>query len=729
MAPEKKRRKRTKRGDAPQAGPETKPGRARRPKTLGLAWVFWFLVCLEVFAVFPGAMSSNYLPKTVWASATVGLGLLVLRPRISDRLEITFLGALWLAYLSWALLSLTWTPSARAGLDRLLALLLPTLGYLLAKRSRFWKSDIFWTCFAGVAGAVALIGILQYLPEKIVTHPVKTLVNWFPGTAVPRTTMGERNYAAMYFTLTAPFFAWFYFRAKGRRALVPLVVFLLSMLLLALVRARGAWLGCLASLAFLFLAGLTRKLRSHPGKTRVLVAALAAAAAMAIVLKPDARVASALGPAKRTISATLADFLNPSHRAQYWMEVLSVPLNPLTGGGFGNYPIHATPCTREKMVKSLNWEVHNDYLQAYVDLGIPGCALFCAVLAHLLFLAWKGRKSDGRILAAGAAIAGLCVQQFFTFTSELVSSLMWTAGAISILNSQKHIVPVIRPRVPPRFLFLLNLAAALWLFAFAAIAGYALRGDRLFRDTQRLIQAALSGNADYRRPEYAKRAAREIKWLVREVLPTMRFDANMRHVTCNQFAQFAMDAQDLASAETFSRYALSLHPTDRAVLFHLVKIALTEKKFDEAEKLLRRGVETFGNDPYDVFAPNLLNLLIATGRKAEAENLQQKMELNRIETPRAPSPKNGDKNAPCAVAFDWSDCRAAASYELYVWQVGEKKPEEPVRKDLVKSATSQPMLLKPGVTYLWQVRAMGRYGVQWGEPWVFRTAAAADAAP
>jgi len=99
-------------------------------------WIPWLIVSLVAFACLPGIMSGNYLPKTFWAAAMVGVGFVLVPPRRPYSFSLTLLGAAWLTYLAWALLSLLWAVQPRVGFERWLALILPTLAYLLAKRTR-----------------------------------------------------------------------------------------------------------------------------------------------------------------------------------------------------------------------------------------------------------------------------------------------------------------------------------------------------------------------------------------------------------------------------------------------------------------------------------------------------------------------------------------------------------------------------------------------------------------
>lgn len=697
----------------------------------------WLAVSLTVFACLPGMMSGNYLPKTFWAAVTIGLGLVLVSPRRRDELRLTLLGAVWLAYLGWALLSLAWAIQPRVALERWLALLLPTLGYLLARRTRFWESDLFWTGFSAIFALVALIGVLQYFFADI------PLIHDIPGTAVPRATMGQRNYAAMYMAVTIFFIARLYFRAPGRRVFLPAAGLLLGSLFLVVARSRGAWLAAAAGSVFFLAAGGGKGLWARRKRLAWLAGPAAAALLLAFTVGPQRGITEDMGR-KVDLAGTMKKAVDPSDRLEFWRGTLEIT-HPLLGAGFGNFPIVATPFDRESKVKTLNWEVHNDYFQAYVDLGIPGAALFSVFVLLLLRLAWKGR-SRGVVLAAGAAAVGLAVMQFATFTSEKVSTLIWFAGVAALLNGVREDKPILVLHPPGWTIRGINRLAAAWLLVFAVAVVYTIRGDREFRRGRDEIARAIYCQeiADHperysaREVEWARgagqydraRVIERLRWLAGRLLPSVPFDANMRHITCHQFAGLAMGLRDAEAAATFARAALELHPNDRICLFYLCQLSLMNGDYTRAWELLMKGVETFGYNPYQPhFAENLIGVYEKLGYPERAREVREKLEANRVISPLLLFPPTRTADVPIDARFDWEDCPGALSYDFYLWRVGEDTPPGPHCSGLDASEVRLRRPLQPGTTYLWRVWAVGRYGREESRIWFFRTAAAPGQKP
>jgi O-antigen ligase/tetratricopeptide (TPR) repeat protein len=712
-----------------QAARHKKAVKSPRPNPKGA--LLWLLVSLAVLAALPGMMSGNYLPKIFWVCLTVGIGLALLPPARRDRLPLSLLGAVWLAYLGWALISLNWALQPRVGLERWLVMIVLTLAYLLAGRTRFWESPTFWRGFSLIAGLAALIGILQYY------LPSFSPVNYFPGTAVPRGSMGHRNYAGMYFMVTLPFLARYYFSARGREVILPFVTLILAAGFLLLGKTRGAWVGLAAGIVFFLAAGGGKKLVRWRFRLTVLAGVLAAAVISVLTVKPPEPV-SKLMAGKADLVRTARTLLDTENRLTLWREIPGVT-HPLLGAGFGNFPILATPFAGDGKVKTLNWEVHNDYFQAYVDLGIPGAALFLAIFLILAWSAWRGRDR-GLILAAGASIVGLAVMQFTVFTMEVVSTQVWIAGVAAILNRQAGLRPIKEIPWPRRMSLPANYLLVGGLLLLALAIGWTIRGDREFRRVRGEVEKvmayreALEEGGDYpeairnrlrRELEYAlPRLQARLDRLADRVLPTMHFDSNMRHITCHQFAGLAWRLNDYRLTEKFARQALKLHPHDRTALTYLAAITLQQGRFAEASRYLEKGFETFGPNPYrPFFGENLARLYQSRGQSLRAREILEMMEAHRMAPPSTSLPLNRTRAVPVDSLLGWEDSPGAVSYDLYLWMEGEKNESPgPVATGLRESEFRPRRQLKSGTTYIWRVKAVGEYGEAAGQLWSFRTA-------
>lgn len=727
---------------------------------------FYLLVLCSCLASFPRLMSGNFLPKTLAASITLALGFLFLPPRRPPRLRLSLLGALWTAYAAWALASVLWAPQDRVVVERFASLMIPTLAYILARRTRFWLSDGFWDRFCILLGLVAAIGMAQINPAGLVPAPIHQAASWFTGTAVPRATLGHRNYASLFFLLAAPFLAWRFYAARTPwRAALALVVFAADLVFILYARTRSVWVALVLAATALLAAGAIPKMRQRRRRTAILAGGAAIAFLFAAV--NSAEFLKGMG-SKRSIPQTAAALSDPSNRLPMWTATFGIT-NPLIGGGFGNFPIHATPQSPDSKVKTLNWEVHNDYLQAYLDLGIVGCALFIGFFAVAAANAWRHRR-QGIVLAAGAALVAFCCVQFFTFIAEKISAQLMIAGALAIIQGQgraRHIVSKPMPRVLAVAAGPL-LAILLCLFAFGVWKS--IRGDYLFRQTNAMMNRLSSldktlRQADKHSPEELARARGELRELARRfhqrlnrlartVLPSMPFDANMRHITAHMFAGNALLARNPPVAEAFAHHALELHPNDHTAMGVLASVASERGQRQQARQWLEKAVaikkpdsgmrlevflarlrleqgepqaaidlleNSLGriqelDNPYSQALQALVKIYSQTGNAARARELTERSEANRVEKPAITAPRmyarivaqpGQDK---IAVPFRWTSSPGAEKYVLRVHRAGKDTWKNVLTLETRDGGTTVALPVLPEEFYYnSRVDALGKY--------------------
>lgn len=682
-------------------------------------WVFWLLACFTVFAVYRESISSNYLPKSLWASLSLGLGFLFILPLRSDRpgIELTRLGGLWLAYLAWIVLSFTWSAQPRVGFERLLALLLPTCAYLFARRVRFWESRVFWDICCGIICCVALLGILQYaVPEKHLPGLYKWLKETFPGTANPRSSLGHRNYASIYLLTVIPYVGWRYFKSRSwRDALLPLATLLLVCLFVLLARTRSAWAGAVVAGVFFLVAGGYRKLLAHRIRLIPFGVVLLIGLCLLPIVKPSSRDVEQISNKTENFET----IMDPGNRLSLWRVTLGIT-NPILGCGFGNFPIVLTPYSLDARVKTLNWEVHNDYLQAYLDLGVPGALLFLAATLYAIWLGWRGRR-NALLLAAGMSMVGIAVAQGVEFMSEKVSTLLWIGATVAILNSQGGGKPLARWLAPRGAVVLGRLAIGLYLIGFSIMVGYTLRGDHVFWVTEAVANGLRNVKKEYvavqNKPLAERRKEtqtyetnrrifeKELNNLMEKTVPAMQFDPNTRHVLFHKYMLLSNEFGLADPMRFFASQALALHPTDQVARLMLVSWEATHQNLDRATQLLEEGVKVFRYNPHSDLTKNLIKIYEHQNKADLAEAVQTESRQRWVVMPTQLYPAESATDVPVNPTLTWTASEVACTYDLYLWEMGDDTPEDPFLKDL--SENKAQLDLKPGTTYFWKVRASG----------------------
>ncbi len=96
--------------------------------------------------------------------------------------------------------------------------------------------------------------------------------------------------------------------------------------------------------------------------------------------------------------------------------------------------------------------------------------------------------------------------------------------------------------------------------------------------------------------------------------------------------------------------------------------------------------------------------------------------------PSSPDIPDGTVDVPLSSVLSWSPSEYATSYDLYLWESGQQKPDGPSATGL-RSPFYVPSELKYSTTYLWQSVARNVMGGSEGPVWSFTTIAPANNAP
>lgn len=192
-------------------------------------------------------------------------------------------------------------------------------------------------------------------------------------------------------------------RKSGRRQDTRLAVllgfsFLLLVYGLMLTRSRGGMLAFFVGTAVL----LVMAARHVPRKWLAIYAGLVALA----FLLADLSWGGAL-------VGRMADTFQDIHRAStgrfvIWRESwrLLFEQSPLWGIGLGLYSL-VWPPYRAPADASGGYFAHNDYLQVWIEAGLPGLLLFLALLTSVVWMVWQALRRDNLVGAVRIEIAGL----------------------------------------------------------------------------------------------------------------------------------------------------------------------------------------------------------------------------------------------------------------------------------------------------------------------------------
>ena len=240
--------------------------------------------------------------------------------------------------------------------------------------------------------------------------------------------------------------------STGSARRIAFVVVGFSIIALVLSGTRGAWLGAIAgSLSLLFL-----QLRSQPN-WRPSVKTIGVSFALAVALFA---LVSLISPVRRAASSrardVVAEGITGSGRTYLWRDALRMlPRYAIIGCGpeaFSKvFPQYRSEELARYSAGIANESSHNMYLDAAISFGIPGAALYLAIVLLALYRLFKRQAQESdpirQVVIAGVApaIVGAAVHNFFMY-DQIATGLYFYAFMALALIVTTSIKPT--PQVP-----------------------------------------------------------------------------------------------------------------------------------------------------------------------------------------------------------------------------------------------------------------------------------------
>lgn len=220
------------------------------------------------------------------------------------------------------------------------------------------------------------------------------------------------------------------------RFVTRFVAFALILAALAATIARGAWIAFVAgTAAFLFVR--RREIAASLRPRSLITISVACISAVALVVIPLI--------SRKETAGYLLNTASIRGRVWIWSVTGSMIYDaPLLGHGLGTFGLQfphyqadayaetwSVPFTNNASFASL---AHNDYLQIWSELGLPGLA---AVAGFVILTLSRGRKLRGDPVSLGcwAALVSILVSAAFGFPTHLPTSLMLLAVLTAVVEA------------------------------------------------------------------------------------------------------------------------------------------------------------------------------------------------------------------------------------------------------------------------------------------------------
>ena len=585
------------------------------------AYVCWLAMCLTPFVFIRQGVLQSYLPKMIWMTGWMAAAFAVTAVCAWQRggcasghsSKRAFYGPFWsgrgarnallFLYFAWAAVSLSWSDAPALGVERGAFFLLLIGVYHVAAWSRFWQRRGFWDFLCAIACVGAAIGLAQYGWANA------PWVHTIPGAASPQITLGHRNYASLWLSILLPIALWRYMRAESLwRAWLPLAAIALICAFLMAAKTRSVWLGTGMGALGVVAGGGWRLLlaRDTRMRTALLLGLSATALVVGLIVRPIEFGGQALTTEGKGIigvggwRASFRALVDSRNRFEIWEA--TVGKTPVfLGAGFGSFPLIYS---NWRQTRTLDWQTHNDYLQNWQELGVPGASLYGAFWLLLVVHAFRDRRRFPRALLWIVLL--LASAQMTTFLFKKLSTLILFAGLLAWYDhacgqpvrcgaGDSHspaggAISLLRlPRIPRWAGAAVGGAlVTLCLFHYARSALY---DSALFDFSARAESWATTFQSASAEDQASERMQRERWFLMGALSPwparieRLHLAAECRHLYSRRLTVFYAQAGAPVRAERMARVGLGVHPTDALLHWQLI-LALEQQGPNRRDALI-----------------------------------------------------------------------------------------------------------------------------------------------
>lgn len=394
--------------------------------------------------------NAHYLYELSIAAAFIALAA-SLHATSGRVMTISFLGLFLTAFVVWSGLSVFWSQVPYVSLVDFGALATAFAIYLIARLSRAGDTPI---------------------PASLILVPIggtimsAMLAQYFMGFE-PRAMFLNRNSAAALVNLAWPMVAIGFIRSNPGQFRAPILVGLLAAMFLAigLTGSRGATVAAVAGLLILSAAGIFR-FRAGRATIIIIIVALTSLLLSSILLE---------GAESGSIRSLADPGSAGASRFTIWAAAWDMIREaPLLGYGPGVFFL-AYPAFRLPADRSAGFFVHNDYLEFWLERGLPGLVLFLGIAIAALWLCMRyirdNRAPDthtstheGLMIATFTALSTAAVHGVFSYNLQLMPFLILACLLIAEFEHASSQSGPIRILIPP-----LQRPAAVIMLAAAAL--------------------------------------------------------------------------------------------------------------------------------------------------------------------------------------------------------------------------------------------------------------------
>jgi len=316
---------------------------------------------------------------------------------------------LLLSLVTWATLSGTWAFNSTETWVCLVRLLITSIAFINVFILCFGHREIF-TGVAYLLTGILLLQALQslsFLLTQMGSMSFSEIVLALKGNA------GNKNIYAASLMIKIPFTLFGILYLTGYRRLFFFASFFLGTLIIVLLNSRTTYVSYLVVITLTVLYEIIRMVRSKNYRQILRLAAIILPGIIALLFSQalinsskynigeDASSASQYGNATEKIGTIFSDKdASRNQRLAFWKHAIDyTKAHPLKGAGYGNWKLEGIEPSKDIFDElSVPLHAHNDFLEFFAELGIPGGVMYISLFMMISWIAlrflFKGDRSN-----------------------------------------------------------------------------------------------------------------------------------------------------------------------------------------------------------------------------------------------------------------------------------------------------------------------------------------------
>lgn len=341
---------------------------------------------------------------------------------------------LLLTFLTWATISVTWafnTTETWVCIARLLTTVVAFFNLFLLIDQ---KKDVINVLAYLLAGILLLQSMqsLSFLFSQMGSMSFNEIVLGMRGNA------GNKNIYAASLMIKIPFALYGIIQLAGIRKLFFLTSFTLGSLVIFLLNSRTTYLGLIAVIVLTVIYELIRFFRDrnkeHWLKFIFLLLPLAVSYLIGQGLvnsskynMGDENTEGGYGTVVERMGSIVSEKDNSrNQRLAFWQHAIDyTKSHPFLGSGYGNWKLESIEPSKEIFDElSVPLHAHNDFLEFFAELGIPGGLLYISLFITIALLTirtvalGKNEETEPILVMAAIGLLAYAIDAFFNFPIE-----------------------------------------------------------------------------------------------------------------------------------------------------------------------------------------------------------------------------------------------------------------------------------------------------------------------